>query len=81
MPEGHAIGRVDSGHAVIAPPVSALEADAVEHDGFTLTEIIWWVGLKTPRVTNTWVDGRAGCSIADCSVAICIDGYAGHKAP
>ena len=81
MPEGHAIGRVDSGHAVIAPPVSALEADAVEHDSFTLTEIIWWVGLKTPRVTNTRKDGRARCGIANGRVSILIDGYARHKAP
>ena len=58
MPEGDAIG-VKRRHAVIAPPASALEADAVEHDGFTLTEIIWRIGLKTRRVTNTGKDGRA----------------------
>ena len=58
MPEGDAIG-VKRRHAVIAPPASSLEADTVEHDGFTLAEIIWRISLKTPPVTNTGEDGRA----------------------
>jgi hypothetical protein len=57
MPKGHAIGRVDCGHAIIAPPASGLRADAVFHDGFTLAEIIWRIGLKTPRVTDAREDG------------------------
>lgn len=57
MPEGDAIGRVDCRHAIIAPPASALRADAVEHDGFPLTEIIWRIGLKTPPVTDAREDG------------------------
>ena len=81
MPEGHAIGRVDSGHAVIAPPVSGLGADAIGHDGFTLAEIIWRISLKTPRVTDAGEDGRAGCGIADGHISILINGYTWHEAP
>ena len=65
MPEGHAIGRVDSGHAVVAPPVSRLGADAVKHDGFTLAQIIWRIGLKTPCVPNAW----DGCRLSRLDVA------------
>src|SRR5262245_54722804 len=81
MPKGGAIGRINSGHAVIAPSVSGLRADAVEHSGFTLCKIIWRIGLKPPRVTGTRLDGRARCGIANGSVAVLIHGYAGHKAP
>jgi len=74
MPEGYAIGRVHSRHAVIAPTISGLGADAVFHDGFTLAEIIWRIGLKTPGITNAGENGRTGCSIADGHVSILING-------
>src|SRR5437868_8316855 len=80
MPEGHAIS-VKRCHAVIAPPCRGLRRGAIDQHGFTLAEIVWRIGFKTPRVTNSGVDGGAGRSITDCGISVLINGYARHKAP
>ena len=50
MPEGHAIGRIDGGHAIIAPAAdgAGLAPGAVEHYGFPLAEVIRWVSSRRP---------------------------------
>ena len=54
VPESHAIGRINRGHAIIAPAVCArLIARAAEHGGFALAEVIRRVANKTSCITNT----------------------------
>ncbi|PYJ15819.1 MAG: hypothetical protein DME96_12010 [Verrucomicrobia bacterium] len=62
MPEGHAIGRIDRCHAIIAPAADGVElgTSAVEHYGFALREVTWRIGGEASRITNAWEHGAAG---------------------
>ena len=52
MPKVGAIGRIDSGHAIVAPAAAGLAGGAVEHCTFPLAEVIWRIGYKTSGITN-----------------------------
>ena len=82
MPEGHTIS-VKRGHGVVTPASGGAElrAAAICHYSFTLSEVTWWIGGKPSGITNASVYGWAGRGIADGSVSILINGYAGHPAP
>src|SRR5438128_4026333 len=81
MPEGHAVGRIDGGHAIVAPASEAIElaAGAAEHGSFTLAKVTRRVTFKASGITNAWVDAAAGCGIPNGRVTRVIDSYAGHK--
>jgi hypothetical protein len=83
VPEAHAIGRIDSRHAIIAPAVEgvSLAPGAVEHYSFPLAKVIRRVGGKTPGITNAREHRRTGYGVARGNVPSLIDGDAGHKAP
>ena len=83
VPEAHAIGRIDSRHAIIAPAVEGvgLAPGAVKHYSFPLAKVIRRVGGKTPGITNAREHAAVGYRIAYCRVSIGIDRDAGHKAP
>ena len=53
-PEGHAIGGIDGGHAIIAPAAIGvgLAPRASEHCSFPLAKVTWRVGLEAPRIAN-----------------------------
>ena len=55
-PEGHVIGGIDRGHAIIAPAAvgARLAASAAEQRSFALAKVTWRVGGKTSRITNAW---------------------------
>src|SRR4029450_13242802 len=82
MPEGHAVRRIDGGHAIIAPASEAVRLATIagKHCSFALAEIIYRVSGKASGITNAWVDGTAGYGIANGRVTRVIDGYARHKA-
>ena len=82
MPEGRAIG-IKRGHAIVspAPAGGGLVAAAIGHHGFTLSEVIWRIGGKTPGITNTREYGAARCQLPDGHVSVCVGSYRGHPAP
>src|ERR1051325_2221191 len=83
MPEGHAIGRIDAGHGVIAPatPIVGLIAVAIEHCSFPLTQVTWRVTDEASSITNSRERVGIGYRIADSRVAVVIHGNAGHPSP
>jgi hypothetical protein len=81
-PEGHTVGRIDGGIAIIAPASvgAGLAASAGKHCSFPLAKVTWRVTDEASGITNAREHAGAGRCIANGRVAALIDGYAGHPA-